>query len=115
MSPFDTTSAILKRAKKAEATEGAGVAGAPEVEGSDEPAALTAAADTGKLSEGESEIETAESVAGTAEAELENSQEVLEEATEDQDETAEELAVDNVPEADEGIEENETDNEEGGA
>jgi hypothetical protein len=40
---------------------------------------------------------------------------VLEEATEDQDITAEELAVDNVPDLDEGIEENESDNEEGGA
>ena len=73
------------------------MAGAPEVEGIDEPAALTAAADTGKISEGESEIETAEAVVGTAEAELENAQEVLEEATEDQDETAAELAVDNIP------------------
>ena len=85
------------------------------MEGSDEPAALTAAADTGKLSEGNSEIETADAVAGTAEAELENSQEVLEEATEDQDETPEELAVDNIPSADEGIEENEAENEEDGA
>jgi len=104
-----------EEAEAAEATEGAGVAGAPEVEGSDEPAALTAAADTGTISEGESEVVTAEAVAGTAEAELENSQEVLEEATEDQDETAEELAVDNIPSADEGIEENDSDNEEGGA
>src|SRR5579863_2083754 len=77
----------FEEGEEGEATEGAGVAGAPEVEGSDEPAALTAAADTGKLSEGESEIETAEAVAGTAEAELENSQEVLEEATEDENET----------------------------
>src|SRR5215467_11152163 len=38
--------------------EGVGVAGAPEEEGSDEPAALTAAADTGTISEGESEVET---------------------------------------------------------
>ena len=105
----------FEEGEEAEATEGAGVAGAPEVEGSDEPAALTAAADTGTISEGASEIEIAEAVAGTAEAELENSQEVLEEATEDQDETAEELAVDNIPSADEGIEENELDNEEGGA
>jgi transcription termination/antitermination protein NusA len=93
----------------------AGEAGAPELEGIDEPAALTAAADTGKISEGESEVETPEAVAGTAEAELENSQEVLEEATEDQDVTAAELAVDNVPDLDEGIEENESEPEEGGA
>jgi len=91
------------------------VAGAPEVEGSDEPAALTAAADTGTLSEGESEIETAEAVVGSSEAELENAQEVLEEATEDQDVTAEELAVENISGTDEGIEENGSDNEAGGA
>src|SRR6202166_2338479 len=36
----------------------AGVAGAPEAEGIDEPAALTAAADTGTLSKGKSEVET---------------------------------------------------------
>jgi N utilization substance protein A len=105
----------FEEGEEAEATEGAGVAGAPEIEGSDEPAALTAAADTGKISEGESEVETAEAVVDTSEAELENAQEVLEEATEDQDVTAEELAVDNIPDADEGTEENETDNEEGGA
>jgi len=105
----------FEEGEEAEATEGAGVAGAPEVEGSDEPAALTAAADTGTISEGESEVETAEAVFGTAEAELENSQEVLEEATEDQDETAEELAVDKVPDSDQEIEVNESDNEEGGA
>ena len=81
-----------------------GVAGAPEAEGIDEPAALTAAADTETISEGESEIETAEAVAGGAEAELENSQEVLEEA-EDGGVTAEELAVDNIPAADEKEEE----------
>ena len=81
------------------------MAGAPEVEGSDEPAALTAAADTGTISEGESEVETAEAAVDTAEAELENAQEVLEEATEDQDVTAEELAVDNIPGSGHGTEE----------
>ena len=97
------------------AGEGAvGVAGAPEIEGSDEPAALTAAADTEKISDGESEVETPEAVAGTAEAEAENSQEVLEEA-EDGGVTAEELAIDNVPAPEEGTEENTKDNEEGGA
>jgi N utilization substance protein A len=90
--------------------EGVGVAGAPEEEGSDEPAALTAAADTGTISEGESEVETAEAVTGTSEAELENSEEVLREAEDADDggETAEELAVEHVPDAEE-------ENEEGGA
>jgi N utilization substance protein A len=105
----------FEEGEEGEPSATAGIAGAPEAEGIDEPAALTAAADTGKLSEGESEIETAEAVAGTAEAELENSQEVLEEATEDQDTTAEELAVENIAGTDEGIEENETENEERGA
>jgi N utilization substance protein A len=117
-----------------------GEAGAPEAEDTDEPAALTAAADTETISEGESEHETAEAVAGTSEAELENAQEVLEEAemtrsaeaeddlagasgeteaaleesAEDQSLTAEELAVDNVPAADKDLEEEEN-NEEGGA
>jgi transcription termination/antitermination protein NusA len=90
---------------------GIGVAGAPEVEGSDEPAALTAAADTENVSDGKSEIETPEAVAGTAEAEIENSQEVLEEA-EDGGETAAEIAVANVPASDEN---NTRDEEEGGA
>jgi len=94
------------------ASEGAvGVAGAPEAEGSDEPAALTAAADTENVSDGESEIETPEAAIGTAEAEIDNSQEVLEEA-ENGGETAEELAVANVPAPDE---ENTRDDEEGGA
>ena len=93
---------------------GAGVAGAPEIEGSDEPAALTAAADTENRSNGESEVETPEAVAGTAEAEAENSQEVLEEA-EDGGETAEEIAVENASVPDEETEENASDNEEGGA
>jgi len=96
-------------------------------EPSDEPAALSAAADTGNLSEGSSEIATAEPVAETAEAELENAQETLEEAesvraaaeednlstssaeleaseeaeVETESLTAAELAVDNVPPADE--------------
>jgi N utilization substance protein A len=104
-----------------------GEEGAPVAEG-EEPAegsaAESAAADTGKISEGESESETPEAVAGTAEAELENSKEVLEEAEslraaadseelqgdeQEADEaslTAAELAVDNVPAADEA-EENE--------
>jgi N utilization substance protein A len=102
----------FEEGEEAPATEGeVGVAGAPEAEGIDEPAALTAAADTGTISEGESEIETPEAVAGSAEAELENSQEVLEEA-EDGGLTSEELAVDNVPETDK---EGTGDNEEGGA
>jgi N utilization substance protein A len=122
-----------------------GVAGAPESEGTDEPAALTAAADTGTISEGESERETPEAVAGTSEAELENAQEVLEEAemtrsaevendqltgvsdemeasledeAEAQSLTAEELAVENVPAADESEsqeQEAEENNNEGGA
>jgi len=125
-----------------EQTPGEG-AGAPEAEGIDEPAALTAAADTGTISKGESERETPEAVAGTSEAELENSQEVLEEAemtrsaeaendqlegvsdemeasledeAEAQSLTAEELAIENIPAADEGEElEAEENNEEGGA
>jgi len=102
----------FEEGEEAPAVEGGiGVAGAPEVEGSDEPAALTAAADTENVSDGESEIETPEAAAGSAEAEIENSQEVLEEA-EDGGETAEELAVANVPASDE---ENTEDNEEGGA
>jgi len=102
----------FEEGEEAPSGEGAiGVAGAPEAEGSDEPAALTAAADTENVSDGESEIETPEAAAGTAEAEIENSQEVLEEA-EDGGETAEELAVANVPAADE---ENTRDDEEGGA
>ncbi|HKD59332.1 MAG TPA: transcription termination factor NusA [Terracidiphilus sp.] len=126
-----------------EQTPSEGAAGAPEAEGIDEPAALTAAADTGTISKGESERETPEAVAGTSEAELENSQEVLEEAEmtrsaeaendqlegvsdemeaslEDESEaqslTAEELAIENIPAADEGEElEAEENNEEGGA
>ncbi|HUN84146.1 MAG TPA: transcription termination factor NusA [Terracidiphilus sp.] len=107
-----------------------GEEGAPAATGeepADEPAALTAAADTGELSEGESEVPTEESVAGSAEAEMENSAEVLEEAesvraaeaeteelaaasgstetlaeenAEAQSVTAAELAVENVPPAD---------------
>ena len=92
----------------------AGVAGAPEAEGSDEPAALTAAADTENVSTGESEVETPEAAAGTAEAEAENAQEVLEEA-EDGGVTAAELATANVPASDEGIEEDTGNNEEGDA
>jgi N utilization substance protein A len=108
-------------------------------EPADEPAALSAAADTGNLSEGSSEIATAEPVAEAAEAELENAQETLEEAesvraaaeednlsassaeleaseeseVETQSLTAAELAVENVPPADESelseleVEENE--------
>jgi transcription termination/antitermination protein NusA len=101
----------------------------PEVpEGSDEAAALTAAADTENVSEGESEVETPGAVAGASEAELENSAEVLEEAesvraaaaendqlesadgntealleqeAESESLTAAELAIDNIPPADE--------------
>jgi N utilization substance protein A len=115
-------------------------------------AAESAAADTGNISEGDSEIETPAEVADTAEAEQENAEEVLEEAesvraagaendglasadtnaeallenqAEDESLTAAELAVDNVPAADEidlpelEAEENEIGttekNEEGGA
>jgi N utilization substance protein A len=100
------------------------------------PAAETAAADTETKSEGESEIETPPATVETAEAELENSAVVLEEAeslrageaeeelaaaregnealaeeiAEEQEMTAAELAIENVPDADE----NESD-EEGGA
>jgi N utilization substance protein A len=96
-------------------------------EPSEGPAAESAAADTGVISEGESEVPTEAAVAGTAEAEAENSAEVLEEAeglraaeaednlesssaasealaeedAETQSETAAELAVENVPPADE--------------
>ncbi len=96
-------------------------------EPSEGSAAESAAADTGALSEGESEVPTEAAVAGTAEAEAENSAEVLEEAesvraaeaendsleassaktealaeedAEAQNETAAELAVENVPPAD---------------
>jgi N utilization substance protein A len=90
-----------------------GVAGAPEAEGTDEPAALTAAADTGTLSEGESEVETPEPAVATSEAELENAEVVLEEA-EDDGLTAEELAVENIAAPDEETEST-RDNEESGA
>ncbi len=101
----------------------------PEVaEGFDEGAALTAAADTENLSEGASEVQTPEAVAGTSEAELENSAEVLEEAeslraaaaendelegadrntealleqeAESESLTSTELAIENIPPADE--------------
>src|SRR5215831_3828045 len=95
----------FEEGEEAPGEEGAiGVAGAPEEEGSDEPAALTAAADTGTLSQGESEVETPEAAAESAEAELENAQEVLEEA-EDGGVTGEELAVDNTPGPDQETEE----------
>ncbi len=91
-------------------------------------AAESAAADTENLSEGASEVETPSAVAETADAELENSEEVLEEAeslraaaaenddlsaadvdtealleqqAEDESLTAAELAVENIPPADE--------------
>jgi transcription termination/antitermination protein NusA len=94
--------------------EAIGVAGAPEIEGSDEPAALTAAADTEIVSDGESEIETPEATVATAEAGVENSQEVLEEA-EEGGVTAEELSIDNVPAPEDETEASTRDNEEGGA
>jgi N utilization substance protein A len=106
-------------------------------EGSDEQAALTASADTGNISTGASEVGTSTSVSGSSEAEEENAQEVLEEAEsvraaaaensesllddekEEQSLTAAELAVDNVPPADEADEQNEAgkseEDEEGGA
>ncbi len=98
------------------------------LEGSEGAAADSAAADTEEVSQGASEVPTVPSVAGTAEAELENSAEVLEEAesvraaeaenddlaaasdktealaeeeAENQSLTAAELAVENVPPADE--------------
>jgi transcription termination/antitermination protein NusA len=99
-----------------------------ETELAEGAAAESAAADTASISEGESEVETPVAVADTAEAERENSEEVLEEAesvraaaaenddlatgdsdveallenqAEDESLTAAELAVDNVPAADE--------------
>jgi len=106
-----------------EGEEGAATATAGEP--ADEPASQSAAADTEQREEGSSEIETPEAAVGTAEAELENAQETLEEAemlrsagaeelaeepeveTDISDEadveslTAAELAVENVPLADE--------------
>ena len=103
-----------------------GEEGAPEV--TEGAAADSADADTENPSEGSAEIETLEAVAGTAEAELENAQETLEEAEmvrnaeaednpteaeietaasgelETEDMTAAELAVENVPPADEAEE-----------
>ncbi|MGH9599590.1 MAG: helix-hairpin-helix domain-containing protein, partial [Terracidiphilus sp.] len=97
-------------------------------ESASEPAALADAADTELTAEGESERETAQAVVDTAEAEAENSAEVLEEAesvraagveideleasgpltetmaedvAENQSFTAAELAIENVPPADE--------------
>jgi transcription termination/antitermination protein NusA len=60
-----------------EGEEGAATATA---EPADEPASQSAAADTENPSEGSSEVATAEPVVVTAEAELENAQETLEEA-----------------------------------
>ena len=100
---------------------------APTEEPIDEPAALTAAADTQIPPSGESEVETPAPAEATAEAELENAEDVLGEAesvraaqaeedlagasdrmetlaedeTETQNLTAAELAVENVPPADE--------------
>jgi len=94
----------------------------------EEPAERSAAADTGEISEGDSEVPTPDSAAGTSEAELENAADVLEEAeqaraaqgetddlasadsahealaeeqAEAQNLTSAELAVENVPPADE--------------
>ncbi len=104
-----------------------GEEGAPS-ELPEESAAESAAADTENLSEGTSEVETPSVVADTADAELENAEEVLEEAeslraaaaenddlsaadvdtealleqqAEDESLTAAELAVENIPPADE--------------
>jgi N utilization substance protein A len=104
-----------------------GEEGAPS-ELPEESAAESAAADTENLSEGASEVETPSAVAETADAELENAEEVLEEAeslraaaaenddlsaadvdtealleqqAEDESLTAAELAVENIPPADE--------------
>src|SRR3954463_12012520 len=71
------------------AGEGAlGVAGVPQAGGRPGPGGLAAAAGTDNGSDGPLGIETPEAAAGTAEAETENSQQVLEEA-EDGGETAE--------------------------
>jgi len=97
-------------------------------EPAEEPAERSAAADTGEISEGDSEVPTPDSAAGTSEAELENAADVLEEAeqaraaqgetddlasadsahealaeeqAEAQNLTSAELAVENVPPADE--------------
>jgi N utilization substance protein A len=106
-----------------------GEEGGPEAaEAPEGEAAESAAADTENLATGELEVETPEAVAGTAEAELENASEVLEEAemersaqaeteelasasegnealaeddAEDESLTAAELAIENVPPADE--------------
>ena len=110
-----------------------GEEGAPEsgVEAPEGLAAESAAADTENIATGELEVETPEAAAGTAEAELENASETLEEAEQEragqaEDElaatggspaeeaaaeaeneslTAAELAVENVPPADEAGEE----------
>jgi N utilization substance protein A len=115
------------------------------LEGAEGQAAASAAADTGNPVTGDQEVETPEAVAGSAEAELENASEALEEAemersaeaenddldaasgsteavaesdAEDESLTGAELAVDNVPPADEAdqleleAEENETGNTE---
>jgi N utilization substance protein A len=106
-----------------------GEEGGPEAaEAPEGEAAESAAADTENLATGELEVETPEAVAGTAEAELENASEVLEEAemersaqaeteelasasegnealaeddAEDESLTAAELAIENVSPADE--------------
>src|SRR5262249_26306186 len=105
----------FEEGEEPEAAEGeVGIAGAPEAEGIDEPAALTAAADTETISQGGTENGTPGAAAASAEAELENSREVLEEA-EDGGVTAEELAVDNSSAPDEEIEASTGNNEKGGA
>jgi N utilization substance protein A len=68
-----------------EGAEGA----APAQEPADEAAALTAAADTETVSEGESEVATPEAAADTAEAELENAAVTLEEAEQERAAAAE--------------------------
>ena len=104
-------------------------------EPSEGKAAKSAAADTENISEGHSEIATPDAALGTAEAESENAQDVLEEAeseraaeaedeleqsseaneelaemeAEEQSETAAELAVDNVPQVDGDYEADEED------
>ena len=93
-----------------EGEEAPAVEGASEPGSTDEPASAAAT----EVSDGESEVPTPEAAAGTAEAETENSQEVLEEA-ENGGDTAEELAVANVPASDEGAEQKAKENEEGGA
>jgi transcription termination/antitermination protein NusA len=119
---------------EAEAAAAEAAAAAAAAEASEGAAADTAAADTSVPSKGESETATPEAAVATAEAEQENAAEVLEEAemergaeagdelaaasegtealaeleAEEQNLTAAELAVDNVPAAEDAAQQEET-------